>query len=70
MAGLEIPGGRPQIEKTSDIALGEPGGSGGPGEPQCSAITEKLQCHKSRFKFAMYKIAKDMAVANEPTNIY
>ena len=36
MAGLEIPGGPPQIEKTSEIALGEPGGPGelgGPGGP-------------------------------------
>ena len=33
LAGLEIPGGPPQIEKTSEVALGEPGELGGPGEP-------------------------------------
>ena len=33
LAGLEIPGGPPQIEKTSEIALGEPGGAGEPGGP-------------------------------------
>ena len=30
LAGLEIPGGPPQIEETSEIAVGEPGG---PDEP-------------------------------------
>ena len=34
MAGLEIPGGPPQIENTSEVALGQPGELGEPGEPR------------------------------------
>ena len=33
LAGLEIPGGPPQIEETSEIAQGEPAGLGEPGTP-------------------------------------